>query len=81
MINNSCLRAGIDGAVTESANMYVDNEETEIEEYAVVSPDGKLTIYGNQQWVKDGRAAAASCGKTVKRTVTIIYGDWEWLED
>ena len=49
-------------------------------QYAVITPDGKLHLDGDQEWVKDGRALNSYLGGTVLcRDVTIMYGPWRDL--
>lgn len=40
---------------------------------------GKRQVYGDQQWVRDGRAVRDVYpeGRTQRRTITITYGEWE----
>lgn len=42
-----------------------------------VRRDGRVTIYGDQGWVADGRAVETlGGGLTVRRSVQITYGPW-----
>lgn len=45
-------------------------------QYAVAY-DGKTEIFGDQPWVRSGEAAGELEGVTLRRTITISYGEWE----
>jgi hypothetical protein len=46
-------------------------------QWAVRTPDGGIRVFGDQEWVKDGRAAEDDPGlSTVHRDVKITYGPW-----
>jgi hypothetical protein len=45
-------------------------------QYGVVV-DGEHRVYGDQSWVAGGKAAEELGGRTVRRSVTVTYGEWE----
>lgn len=49
-------------------------------QYAGVGADGKLHIYGDQAWVRDGGWSEQFPGGVVlRRDITIHYGPWQEL--
>jgi hypothetical protein len=58
-----------------------DRFPTAAVQYAVLTPDGTLTINGDQSWVRDGRALEHYKGGTILcRNITIGYGPWRDVE-
>ena len=46
-------------------------------QYVVLTPDGKVHVNGDQEWVRDGRALDHyRGGTTLCRDLTITYGPW-----
>jgi hypothetical protein len=56
-----------------------DGEPTQAVQFAVVDRGGERYQYGDQSWVYSGQAIEDSHpgGKIQRRTVTIVYGEWE----
>jgi len=49
-------------------------------QYAIVTPDGKRHLYGDQKWVAYGNAIRDGShpdGRIQQRSITIAYGPWE----
>lgn len=47
-------------------------------QYCVVGEDGFRHVYGDQQWIADGRVLRYHPdGQIQRRVITITYGDWE----
>jgi len=47
-------------------------------QYVVLTPDGKVHIDGDQEWVSDGRALDHyQDGTILHRALTITYGPWQ----
>lgn len=51
-------------------------EPSEAVQFAVKTPDGKITVYGDQEWVRYGDAAKECEGVTMMRDITFIFGPW-----
>jgi len=54
-------------------------EPTSAVQYAVCGPTGRHLVFGDQEFVRSGEALEmfAHKGMIRRRTITIVYGDWE----
>ena len=53
----------------------LDGDDTGLQYGVVVG--GEHRVYGDQSWIAGGKAAEELGGRTVRRSVTVTYGEWE----
>lgn len=54
------------------------DDVTDVTQFAVLDPDGRRSVYGDQSWVAYGRVLrdAHPDGRIQFRQITISYGEW-----
>jgi hypothetical protein len=61
-----------------------DNQRSEPSkafQFAVRDEKGSIKIFGDQEWIRDGRAAEEIGGVTIPREVTFTFGEWQEVEE